>query len=200
MKKMLLATSCVLAALLLTSCAAAPPRNPENICAIFNEHKSWHKSVEKSREKWGAPAHVTMAMMYQESSFKHDAQPPMRYFLFIPYGRASDAYGYAQAKKATWADYQRESGNSWASRSNFDDAVDFMGWYMNKTSKINGISKWDAYNQYLNYHDGWGGFRRGTHNKKGWLLKVSRKVDDRAKRYADQYWQCKDSLNRGWFG
>ena len=101
MKKMLLATSCVLAALLLTSCAAAPPRNPENICAIFNEHKSWHKSVEKSREKWGVPAHVTMAMMYQESSFKHDAQPPMRYFLFIPYGRASDAYGYAQAKKAT---------------------------------------------------------------------------------------------------
>lgn len=183
---------------LVTGCATAPPRQPENICAIFKEHKSWHKSVKKSQKKWGVPPHVTMAIMYQESSFKHNAQPPMRYFLFIPYGRASDAYGYAQAKKATWADYQKESGNSWASRSNFGDAVDFMGWYMNKTSRINGVSKWDAYNQYLNYHDGWGGYRRGTHNKKAWLLKVSRIVEGRAKRYSEQYWQCKDQLNKGW--
>lgn len=200
MKALAKVSSWAVMVLLLTSCASAPPKNPENICAIFKEHKSWHKSADKARKKWGAPVHVTMAMMYQESSFKHNAQPPMRYFLFIPYGRASDAYGYAQAKKSTWADYQRESGNSWASRSNFDDAVDFMGWYMSKTSKINGVSKWDAYGQYLNYHDGWGGYRRGTYKSKGWLLNVSRKVDARAKRYADQYWQCKDSLNRGWFG
>ena len=47
--------------------------------------------------------HVPLAMMYQESSFKHDAAPPMEYFLgFIPIGRASDAYGYAQAKTMTW--------------------------------------------------------------------------------------------------
>lgn len=200
MKALAKVSSWAVMVLLLTSCASAPPKNPENICAIFKEHKSWHKSADKARKKWGAPVHVTMAMMYQESSFKHNAQPPMRYFLFIPYGRASDAYGYAQAKKSTWADYQRESGNSWASRSNFDDAVDFMGWYMSKTSKINGVSKWDAYGQYLNYHDGWGGYRRGTYKSKGWLLNVSRKVDARAKRYADQYWQCKDGLNRGWFG
>ncbi|ATG73076.1 hypothetical protein CGX12_18120 [Zobellella denitrificans] len=185
---------------LLAGCAASPPRNPENICAIFEQHKGWHKSANKAREKWGAPVHVTMAMMYQESMFRHDARPPMRYFLFIPYGRASDAYGYAQAKKATWADYQRESGNRWASRSNFDDALDFMGWYMNKTSTINGVSKWDAYGQYLNYHEGWGGYRRGSHRRKGWLLNTSRKVEGRAQRYAEQYWQCKDSLNRGWFG
>lgn len=200
MKALAKVSSWAVMVLLLTSCASAPPKNPENICAIFKEHKSWHKSADKARKKWGAPVHVTMAMMYQESSFKHNAQPPMRYFLFIPYGRASDAYGYAQAKKSTWADYQRESGNSWASRSNFDDAVDFMGWYMSKTSKINGVSKWDAYGQYLNYHDGWGGYRRGTYKSKGWLLNVSRKVDARAKRYADQYWQCKDQLNSGWFG
>ncbi|WP_445396515.1 transglycosylase SLT domain-containing protein [Zobellella sp. An-6] len=185
---------------LLAGCAASPPRNPENICAIFEQHKGWHKSANKAREKWGAPVHVTMAMMYQESSFRHDARPPMRYFLFIPYGRASDAYGYAQAKKATWADYQRESGNSWASRSNFDDALDFMGWYMNKSSTINGVSKWDAYGQYLNYHEGWGGYRRGSHRRKAWLLNTSRKVEGRAQRYAEQYWQCKDKLNRGWFG
>jgi hypothetical protein len=190
----------LLTALVLTGCAASPPRNPENICAIFEQHGSWHKAASKAREKWGAPVHVTMAMMYQESSFRHDARPPMRYFLFIPYGRASDAYGYAQAKKTTWGDYQRESGNGWSSRDDFDDAIDFMGWYMSKTSKVNGVSKWDAYGQYLNYHEGWGGYRRGSHLRKGWLLKTSRKVEARAKRYAGQYWQCKDRLNRGWFG
>ena len=34
----------------------------------------------------GTPVQVVMAMMYQESSFVHDAQPPMQYFLFIPTG------------------------------------------------------------------------------------------------------------------
>ena len=37
----------------------------------------------------------------------------MEYFLgFIPIGRASDAYGYAQAKTMTWDDYVRETGNN----------------------------------------------------------------------------------------
>ena len=134
--------------------------------------------------------------MYQESSFKADAQPPMRYFLGIfPKGRASTAYGYAQAQNMTWKDYTRETGNSWSSRENIDDALDFMGWYINKTHKLNKISKWDAYNQYLNYHEGWGGFRNKSYRKKKWLIKVSNKVDQRAKRYNAQYKKCKNDLN-----
>lgn len=185
-------------AITLSGCATAPPDNPANICSIFEQYSDWHEAAEKNREKWGAPVHVTMAMMYQESSFRHDARPPMRWFLFIPYGRASSAYGYAQAKDETWADYQRETGNGWADRDDFDDAMDFMGWYMSKTSRLNGVSKWDAYGQYLNYHEGWGGYKRGSHLRKRWLLGVSRKVEARAKRYSEQYWQCKDKLNKGW--
>lgn len=92
----------------------------------------------------------------RESSFVHDAQPPMQYFLFIPTGRASSAYGYAQVKDETWADYQRETGNGWSDRDDFADAIDFMGWYTHKAQRLNGTSKWDAYGQYLNYHEGWG--------------------------------------------
>ncbi|WP_344956791.1 hypothetical protein [Zobellella aerophila] len=184
----------------LVGCATSPPRNPEDLCAIFEQHDDWHKAAKNSQEKWGVPVHVMMATMYQESSFRHDAQPPMRYFLFIPYGRASSAYGYPQAKDETWADYQRESGNGWSSRDDFADAIDFMGWYMSKTHRINGVSKWDAYQQYLNYHEGWGGYRRGSYRQKQWLLNVSRRVDSRAQRYAKQYWQCKEELNSGWFG
>ncbi|MFQ6371188.1 hypothetical protein [Shewanella sp. YIC-542] len=185
--------------LLLAGCAASPPKNPDNICAIFQEHRAWYDAAIDAREKWGVPVHVPLAMMYQESSFKHDAAPPMEYFLgFIPIGRASDAYGYAQAKTMTWDDYVRETGNSWASRSDFDDAMDFMGWFIYKTHKINKVSKWDAKNLYLNYHEGWGGYKRGSYRSKRWLIRVSDKVDARAKRYAVQYRGCKDDLDSSW--
>ncbi|MGL4639512.1 MAG: hypothetical protein ACRCXH_12245 [Shewanella sp.] len=184
---------------LVSGCATSPPQSPENICDIFQEHRSWYTAAKETRDKWGVPVHVPLAMMYQESSFKHNAAPPMQYFLgFIPIGRASDAYGYAQAKTMTWDDYIRETGNTWASRSDFDDAIDFMGWFIHKTNKVNGISKWDARAQYLNYHEGWGGYRRGTYKSKAWLGKVATKVDDRAKRYATQYRGCQKELDASW--
>ncbi|MEH6454027.1 MAG: hypothetical protein V7782_13410 [Psychromonas sp.] len=182
----------------LASCATPPPQNPDNICEIFYEHRSWYKASKKMNEKWGTPIHVPIAMMYQESSFKHNAAPPMEYFWFIPIGRASDAYGYAQAKTMTWDDYQRETGNTWSSRDDFADAIDFMGWFTHKTQKINGVSKWDAYNQYLNYHEGWGGFKRKTYNKKPWLIKVSHRVDKRSKEYAAQLRGCQKDLDSSW--
>lgn len=183
----------------LTACASSPPKNAENICSIFKENRAWYDAAKNTREKWGVPVQVPIAIMYQESSFKHNAAPPMEYFLgFIPIGRVSSAYGYAQAKTMTWDDYVRETGNSWSSRSDFDDAMDFMGWFIYKTQKINGVSKWDAKKQYLNYHEGWGGYKRQTYRSKAWLMKVSNKVDARAKRYAKQYRGCKEDLDSSW--
>ena len=189
----------LLSLLVLSGCATSPPAQPENICSIFREKSDWYDDTADATERWGTPAHVMLAMMYQESSFKADAQPPMQYFLFIPIGRASTAYGYAQAKDEVWGEYQEQSGNGWSSRDDFADAIDFMGWYTSKSQKLNGTSKWDAYNQYLNYHEGWGGFRRGTYRQKAWLRPVARKVDDRARRYATQLRSCKDELGSSWF-
>jgi len=190
----------VVTLLVLSGCSTSPPANPENICAIFTEHSDWHEAALDTKEKWGVPVHVPIAMMYQESSFKAEARPPMRYFLgFIPYGRASSAYGYAQAKTMTWDDYVKETGNNWGDRNEFADAIDFMGWFIYKTHKINGVSKWDANKQYLNYHEGWGGYKRKSYNKKPWLKKVSKKVHSRAKRYAAQYSRCKDTLSDSWW-
>jgi len=189
----------ILTILLLQSCSTSPPAQPDNICEIFKEKTSWYQSALDVKEKWGVPVHIPFAMMYQESAFRSDAEPPMEYFLgFIPTGRASSAYGYSQAKTMTWKDYIRETGNSWSSRDNFDDAMDFMGWFIHKTQKINKVSKWDAYHQYLNYHEGWGGFRKKSYKKKQWLMKVSRKVENRAKHYRYQYQQCKDELDSNW--
>ncbi|HEY7865911.1 MAG TPA: hypothetical protein VIC51_07885 [Psychromonas sp.] len=189
---------CIISVLILTSCATPPPANPENICDIFTENRDWYHASKNMNKKWGTPIHVPIAMMYQESSFKHNAAPPMQYFWFIPIGRASDAYGYAQARNMTWDDYQRETGNSWADRDDFDDAIDFMGWYTYKTQKINGVSKWDAYGQYLNYHEGWGGYKRASYRKKPWLMRVSKKVDNRARQYALQLKTCRENLDSSW--
>lgn len=183
----------------LSGCAGQPPRNMDNLCQLFEEKRGWYKAALRAEKKWGAPLQIPMAIMYQESRFERDARPPRNYVLgVLPWRRKSSAYGYSQAKTATWKDYVRETGNSWADRDNFADAIDFMGWFINKTHRVNKISKWDARSQYLNYHEGWGGYRRGTYMKKSWLIAVATKVDRRASRYGSQYRKCKKKLNAGW--
>ena len=136
--------------LALAGCSASTPRNTDDICALFSEQRSWYKAAREASERWGAPLHVPMAIIYQESHFRAAARPPMRYFLgFIPLGRGSSA-------------------------------------------------KSDAYRQYLNYHEGWGGYRRGSYHSKAWLGPVARKVEARAARYGAQYAGCRDELERGW--
>ena len=120
-------------------------------------------------------------------------------FGLIPWGRVSSAYGYSQAKTPTWADYMRETDNSGADRDDFEDAIDFMGWFIYKSQKVNGISKWDAYAQYLNYHEGWGGYKRRSYDRKPWLKKVASKVKARSLRYATQLKTCEEDLQKGWF-
>lgn len=187
-------------AILLGVGCASIPREPDNICSIFREKSKWYKASVDASERWGAPVYMPMAIMHQESRFVAKAKPPMRFFLgLIPIGRGSSAYGYAQAQDGTWSDYQREAGSMFSDRDDFSDAVDFVQWYMNKSQKINGVSKWDAYHQYLNYHEGHGGYARGSYKNKSWLLGVASKVDQRAKKYSTQYAGCKDSLNKGGF-
>ena len=176
----------------ISACATKPPTSSENLCSIFKEKPKWYKSAKKSADRWGGPVHLPMAIMYQESAFKRDAKPPMHYFLgFIPTGRSSDAYGYSQALKSTWAQYQKEVGSSFRDRDNFSSAYDFIQWYMLKSYHKNGVSRWDAYAQYLNYHEGQGGYARGTHKSKKWLLNVAQKVNQRSKRYSTQLASCK---------
>lgn len=201
LKKVKLTFLCAVGLVVLGGCSTSPPKNAHNLCDIFFEKRDWYDAAEDMNERWGVPIHVPMAMMYQESSFRDDARPPRDYVFFglIPWGRVSSAYGYSQAKTATWSDYIRETNNSGADRDDFDDAIDFMGWFITKTHKINGVSKWDAYSQYLNYHEGWGGYKRKTYNKKAWLTKVAAKVKTRAQTYGGQLKTCEEDLQKSWF-
>ena len=105
-------------------------------------------------------------------------------------GRQSSAYGFAQALDGTWDEYRKETGSTFSRRSSFRNASDFMGWYMHKSYKRNGIPKSDVYNQYLAYHEGHAGFRRGSYKKKKWLIKIAKSVQKRAINYSAQLARC----------
>lgn len=182
---------CIFAAVVAGGCATSPPRDPEDICAIFAEKRSWRKAARKSEKRWGTPVHVQMAIIYQESAFEHDAKPPRRKLLgIVPWTRPSNAYGYAQALDSTWQAYRDDSGRRFASRERFADAIDFVGWYTDQSQRSVGISKWDPYNQYLAYHEGAAGWKRGTHRGKAWLLDTAQRVDRRAREWGAQLKRC----------
>lgn len=185
----------LLGTLLLVGCATSPPSNVENACYIFQEKPDWFDASLDVEKRYGLPIQVQLAIMRQESSFKHDAAPPRDTLLGIPmWWRISSAYGYAQVKDSTWDWYKDKTGRWFASRENYADAVDFMGWYTSISQRTLGISKWDAYNQYLAYHEGHGGWKKKSYNKKQWLIGVAKKVERNAQMYGAQLKNCKSSL------
>jgi len=192
----------LLLSLLLCSvgCTKKPPTDLDNSCAIFKEKSGWYNDANDSFKKWGVPIHVQLAIIHQESRFRAKAKAPKDYLLwFIPWGRKSSAYGYAQVKDETWDWYIEKTGNWRASRDDFEDVTDFIGWYGHYTYKTLGVSKWDAYKQYLAYHEGHGGFKRKTYLKKPWLIKVAQKVKKRASMYHTQLQRCKSQLEHSSF-
>ena len=192
-----LSVSLVLLLLVLTmaGCVTAPPRATANVCDIFHEKSGWYDDARDAFDRWGAPIHVQMAIIHQESRFVGDARPPRkRLFWFIPWTHISSAYGYTQALDSTWDWYKRDTGNSWADRDDFADATDFVGWYIDQSHARAGISKWDAYDQYLAYHEGQAGYRRGSYRAKPWLQRTAGRVDARAGRYANQLDGCRAAL------
>jgi hypothetical protein len=180
--------------LLVASCGSsynASPRNMENACAILKQRPEYAKAFRATERKWGVPAHVQMATIYQESKFDGDARTPFRYALgVIPMGRQSSAYGYAQAIDGTWDEYRARTGSRFAQRDRIRDATDFIGWYMNESQARNGIALHDARNQYLAYHEGQTGFARGTYRNKSWLMRVANDVQSRSDMYAVQLSAC----------
>lgn len=177
--------------LLFQACAHLPPRNPDDLCSIFRQNHAWRQAAEAASARWDVPVPVLMAVLYQESRFRADARPGWRRFLgLVPTGRLSTAYGYGQVKDGTWRDYRRATGRRDARRDSFADAVDFVGWYADVIHRVAGVPKSDAYDLYLAYHEGPGGFGRGSHDAKAWLLGVARKVKNQSRSYDAQWASC----------
>ena len=175
----------------------APPERPGDICHVFSERPAWYILARRSEKRWEAPMQVTMAIMRHESGFRKHARTRWRLFLgFIPVGRVSSAYGYAQAQDSTWNLYRTKTGREDASRNDFGDAVDFIGWYMDVSRRMLNLKPKNAYAHYLAYHEGQLGYKRGAHLNQAWLLHYAKKVEATASRYAGQLAQCRTKLNQ----
>ena len=177
--------------LFLASCVTDRSFNTSNICDIFKTNPKWKSYTESTKEKWGVPVSLQLSFIKHESSFQRTARPPRKKVLgFIPGLRASSAYGYSQALDGTWEEYKKATGNSKADRKNFEDASDFIGWYIEGSYRLLKLDKSDMYNHYLAYHEGRGGYQKKSFNKKKWLLEVAKKVERQAKEYSSQIKKC----------
>ncbi len=201
MRRFVLAVS----ALGLAACASTPQPTAEeqaDICDLFEDRKTWFRAADKSEDRWGAPIPVQMAIIKTESNFDADARPPKgrrRLLGVLPGKRPSSARGFAQALDGTWDEYKRATGNSGADRDSFKDSTDFVGWYVNRTSRITGVSRGDARSQYLAYHEGPGGFQSGSWRSDPALIRIADRVAADAARYERQLPACRKTLERRGF-
>ncbi len=166
-------------------------------CDLLENKRSWYKGLNKASIEWGVPKAIILAFIHQESKFKAKAKPPRkRLFGIIPTFRPSTAYGFPQALDTTWSEYRKATNSRFAQRDDFGDAADFIGWYINGSKLKLKLPVDDVKGHYLAYHEGRGGYSRGTYENKGWLLAVAEKVKSRALLYSSQLAQCESKLSR----
>jgi len=181
-------------AFLLASCGGreqTAPRNLEDACALSSERPAYLRAMRDTERRWSVPVPVQMAIIHAESRFDGDARTPYRYALgVIPMGRQSSAFGYSQALDGTWEEYQEQTRNRRARRDDIEDATDFIGWYARNSFERNNIMPTDARNLYLAYHEGQGGYARGSYRSKPWLTQLADRIARRAQMYDEQLRAC----------
>ena len=188
--------------LFLYACTSNQLINTADSCIIFEQKKNWYKATKQSYDKWETPIAFQLAVIKQESSFTQFAKPKRKKLLgFIPSSRPSTAFGYAQITNPTWEWYKNKTGNQNASRANFADVTDFIGWYTTQSENMVSISKKDYYNQYLAYHEGQNGWSKESFKDKEWLIEVAKNVERNTNMFNKQLKNCENKLNKkGLFG
>ena len=184
----------LLAFVLIQSCGVFNriPSHQNNACDLLDHKSSWKRAVKKTSKKWGVSPSLQLAFIKTESNFRARAKTPRKFFLgIIPNGRISSAYGYSQALNGTWDWYKKDTGNRSASRTNFFDSTDFIGWYVNQTNKKLKIAKSNVYRQYLAYHQGHAGYASGRYKSSEALMAVAKRTASTASLFERQLRNCK---------
>ena len=190
----------LLAAVTVAGCASGPPSTTEDLCKIFRERPHWYRAAQTAEKRWRVPTPVMMAVIHKESSYVATARPPRgRLLWIIPWKRSSSAYGFAQATDEAWSDYLRDTRNRGADRDVFADAIDFVGWYLDRSHRHLDIALNDARALYLSYYAGLEGYRRGTWRNNDWLKDAAARVDSRSARFERQLERCRGLQGRRWW-
>ena len=72
----------------------------------------------------------------------------------------------------------------------FGDAIDFIGWYNDRSNKRLGLRKNDTYNLYLAYYNGHSGYAKGAWKKSATIKGYAKKASRQAAIYAKQLRRC----------
>ena len=106
-----------------------------------------------AEQKYGVPVPVLMATVRKESGFK---TTPSRHAPSCSASFPGPASPAPTAIRRRWTAHgrntRRETGNFAARRTNFADAVDFVGWYHAKTADTYGVARNDTFSLYLAYY------------------------------------------------
>lgn len=168
-----------------------PTPASQTVCQLFVEKPNWRTAAQKAAQHWQVPVSGLMAIIWQESRYGKGATPEhSKWLKWIPWIGAKNAFGYAQATNATWFDYCQSRKRLRADRSHFADAIDFVGWYLNRAHETLNISKEDIYHLYLAYHEGISGYRSKKWESKIWLKHVAKKVEKQQRLYQQQIKNC----------
>ena len=191
-----LVAAVLLAALIpLAGCGtASPPTRQADICEVFRQYPDWYDYARKSASRWEhrstcrCRSCATNRVIGATPGRRANGSGSNRS------GRPSSAKGYAQAQDPVWNEYQAERGRLFRSRGDMEDALDFIGWYNHRTRRQLGIPLTDAQRLYLAYHEGQGGYRRGTWRDKPKVQRAARRVAATSDRYRAQLVRCESSF------
>ena len=104
-----------------------------------------------------------MAFIKHESSYQQGAKPERTRIFFGLLTRKKKKHGLWLCPSYRWnmGIYKKATGYRFVSRRDFSDAVDFIGWYNNRSVKKLGIPKNKCKIAHLAYHEGMNGYKKG---------------------------------------
>jgi hypothetical protein len=160
-----------------------------DICRVVKGNLGWTSALQRAEREYGLPPEIALSVISHESSFRSHARPPRDLVLgFIPV-RMRTEYGYGQIKDETWHWYLDKNPALFRSRTSFADTLGFMGWYFQQYQSVVKPSEHLAYDFYLAYHEGLGGYQR-LEAPNEWLHNKSTSVQELANRYQSALKSC----------
>ncbi|MDC3180935.1 transglycosylase SLT domain-containing protein [Gammaproteobacteria bacterium] len=169
---------------LLSGCVVEEPQAgyEKDICQFVHAHSRWSSVLRKTEQEFEISPGLVMSVIYHESSFRSHVRPPRDIVLGVFPVRLRTEYGYGQIKDMTWQWYLEKDPGLFRSRTSFADTARFIGWYYKHYLAVSRPTKKRAYDFYLAYHEGLGGYQRLTQIN-DWLDRKSNSVQ----KYADQF-------------
>ena len=145
----------MLAVLLASGSANAAPKDPNNICTILAQNKRLvYRSCESSALGTADAYRFSVYTSRIVICGQGETAAQKGFAVLAVWRRSSSAYGYAQATDEAWKDYKKDTGRRFVQRDDFADALDFIGWYNDRSHKRLKLRKNDAYRLYLAYYNG----------------------------------------------